>query len=110
MDTQNQKPTKAAVYTRVSGENDNSMEDQLQHIKTHAEKTGTEVVREYADTQGSREQFTQMMTDATSEHAPFQQILVYQFNRFSRSLTESFEWRSKLGANGVTIVSVTEPA
>ena len=72
----------------TQGDNDNSMGDQLQHIKTHAEKTGTEAVREYVDTQASREQFTQMMTDTTSEHAPFQQILVYQFNRFSRSVTE----------------------
>ena len=70
----------------TQSENDNSMGDQLQHI--NAEKTATEAVREYVDTQGSREQFTQMMTDTTSEHAPFQQILVYQFNRFSRSVTE----------------------
>ena len=49
-----------------------------------------------------------MMTGATRTAPEFDHIVIWQQNRFCRSLEETVECRDRLNANGVRVVSVTE--
>ena len=66
-----------------------------------------EVVREYADQNGSRDQFDEMMAKATGGDSPFRQILVYDLVRFTRPAGEFQEQLAKLEENGITLTSIT---
>ena len=106
-----QETTQVALYARHSGQDEGSIQTQLEAMRSHAEENGLEVVREYADQNGSRAQFDEMMAEATGEAAgenpPFQQILVSDIGRFTRSAGEFQEHRAKLEENGVTLTSIT---
>ena len=104
---QNQETRRVALYARVSGQDEESIQTQLGAMRPHMEEHGLEVVREYADQPGSRAQFDQMMAEAAGENLPFRQILVYDLSRFSRSMREFQEHRPKLEENGVTLTSIT---
>ena len=100
-----------AIYARVStGHDEISISDQLAATRDYAARNGLEVVKEYTDAGGNRDQFEEMMADATQENPPVQQVLVYDLSRFSRSAEELQEQRARLEANGVTLISVMEPA
>ena len=87
-----------------------STEARLEATRDYAARNGLEVVKEYTDAGGNRDQFEEMMADATCENPPFQHILVYDLSRFSRSAQEFQEQRARLEANRVTLISVMEPA
>ena len=64
------------------------------------------MVKEYSDQQGSRPQFDEMMAEALGEDPPFQQIIVYDVSRLTRSAQELQEIQAKLEANGITLISI----
>ena len=101
---------RAARYDRVStgGQDEISTSDPLEAARDYTAKSGLEPMKEYSDTDGSRDQFEQMMADATQENPAFQQILVYDLRQFSRSAQEFHEQRARLEANGVSLRSVME--
>lgn len=103
--------TQVALYARHSGQDEGSIQTQLEAMRSHAEENGLEVVREYADQNGSRAQFDEMMAEAAGEAAgedpPFRQILVYDLGQFTRSAGEFQRHRAKLEENGVTLTSIT---
>src|SRR3990170_1160045 len=84
---------KAAIYARVSSESqdvDLSISAQLRAIRDYAAKNGYEIIREYVDEAesgrtASRPQFKEMIAVARLKNPPFQVILVWKLNRFSRS-------------------------
>ena len=76
-------------------------------MRSHVEENVLEVMREYADQNGSRAQFDEMMAEATGEDPPFRQILVYALGQFTRSAGEFQEHRAKLEENGVTLTAIT---
>ena len=73
----------------ISQDVDLSVAAQLRALRDYAEKNGYLVVREYVDEAESgriadRPQFRKMLDDASKPSAPFQEILVWKFSRFTR--------------------------
>jgi len=81
-----------ALYARVSSDRqdvDLSVAAQLRALRDYADKNGYLVVREYVDEAESgriadRPQFRKMLDEAAKPEAPFNEILVWKFSRFTR--------------------------
>ena len=82
----------AALYARVSSDLqdvDLSVAAQLRALRDYAEKNDYVVAREYVDEAESgrvanRPQFSKMLDAASGADAPFEEILVWKFSRFTR--------------------------
>ena len=73
------------------------------------------MAREYIDEAESgriadRPQFRRMLDEATKNEAPFQEILVWKFSRFTRKREHAVAFKSMLRRRGVRVVSITEQA
>ena len=110
--------TSAALYAWVSSDRqdvDLSVAAQLRALRDYAEKNGYMVVREYIDEAESgrvadRPQFRKMLDDAAKPSAPFQEILVWKFSRFTRKREHAVAFKSMLRRKGIRVVSITEHA
>ncbi len=110
--------TPAALYARVSSDRqdvDLSVAAQLRALRDYAEKNGYMVVREYVDEAESgrvadRPQFQKMLDEAEKPEAPFKEILVWKFSRFTRKREHAVAFKSKLRRKGIRVVSITEQA
>ena len=112
------EPTPAALYARVSSDRqdvDLSVAAQLRALRDHAEKNNYLVVREYVDEAESgrvadRPQFRRMLDEASEDGAPFEEILVWKFSRFTRKREHAVAFKSMLRRRGIRVVSITEHA
>ena len=110
--------TPAALYARVSSERqdvDLSVAAQMRALRDYADKNGYLVVREYIDEAESgrvadRPQFRKMLDEAARPDAPFQEILVWKFSRFTRKREHAVAFKSMLRRKGIRVVSITEHA
>ena len=110
--------TSAALYAMVSSDRqdvDLSVAAQLRALRDHAHKNGYLVVREYIDEAESgriadRPQFRRMLDDASKPSAPFQEILVWKFSRFTRKREHAVAFKSMLRRRGIRVTSITEHA
>ena len=110
--------TPVALYARVSSDRqdvDLSVAAQLRALRDHAAKNGYQVVREYVDEAESgrvadRPQFRKMIDEASKSQAPFREILVWKFSRFTRKREHAVAFKSMLRRKGVRVVSITEHA
>ncbi len=110
--------TPAALYARVSSDRqdvDLSVAAQLRALRDYAEKNGYVVAREYIDEAESgriadRPQFRRMLDEAGKPEAPFQEILVWKFSRFTRKREHAVAFKSMLRRRGIRVVSITEHA
>ena len=110
--------TPAALYARVSSDRqdvDLSVAAQLRALRDYAEKNGYLVVREYVDEAESgkiadRPQFQKMLDEAAKPEAPFKEILVWKFSRFTRKREHAVAFKSMLRRRGIRVVSITEQA
>ena len=108
----------AALYARVSSDRqdvDLSVAAQLRALRDYAEKNGYLVAREYVDEAESgriadRPQFQKMLDEASKPEAPFQEILVWKFSRFTRKREHAVAFKAMLRRRGVRVVSITEHA
>ena len=108
----------AALYARVSSERqdvDLSVAAQLRALRDYAEKNGYLVAREYVDEAESgkvadRPQFQRMLDEAGKPEAPFKEILVWKFSRFTRKREHAVAFKSMLRRRGIRVVSITEQA
>ena len=108
----------AALYARVSSDRqdvDLSVAAQLRALRDYAEKNGYLVVREYVDEAESgrvadRPQFRKMLDEAGKPNAPFQEILVWKFSRFTRKREHAVAFKAMLRRRGIRVVSITEQA
>ena len=108
----------AALYARVSSDRqdvDLSVAAQLRALRGYADKNGYSVAREYVDEAESgriadRPQFRRMLDEAAKPEAPFKEILVWQFSRFTRNREHAVAFKSMLRRKGVRVVSITEHA
>ena len=108
----------AALYARVSSDRqdvDLSVAAQLRALRDYAEKNGYLVAREYVDEAESgriadRPQFQRMLDEASKPEAPFKEILVWKFSRFTRKREHAVAFKSMLRRRGVRVVSITEQA
>ena len=110
--------TPAALYARVSSDRqdvDLSVAAQLRALRDCAQKNGYLVAREYVDEAESgriadRPEFRKMIDEASKPNAPFQEILVWKFSRFTRKREHAVAFKSMLRRKGVRVVSITEHA
>ncbi len=110
--------TPVALYARVSSDRqdvDLSVAAQLRALRDYAQKNGYLVTREYVDEAESgriadRPQFQRMLDEASKPEAPFQEILVWKFSRFTRKREHAVAFKSMLRRRGVRVVSITEQA
>ena len=108
----------AALYARVSSDRqdvDLSVAAQLRALRDYAERNGYLVAREYVDEAESgrtadRPQFRKMLEEATRPNAPFHEILVWKFSRFTRKREHAVAFKAMLRKKGVRVVSITEHA
>ena len=108
----------AALYARVSSDRqdvDLSVAAQLRALRDYAEKNGYHVAREYIDEAESgriadRPQFQKMLDEAAKPEAPFKEILVWKFSRFTRKREHAVAFKSMLRRRGIRVVSITEHA
>ena len=111
-------PMPVALYARVSSDRqdvDLSVAAQLRALREHADKNGYVVVREFVDEAESgrvadRPQFQEMLDEAKKTQAPFREILVWKFSRFTRKREHAVAFKSMLRRRGIRVVSVTEQA
>ena len=110
--------TPAALYARVSSDRqdvDLSIAAQLRALRDYAEKNGFAVAREYIDEAESgrvadRPQFRRMLEEASRPSAPFQEILVWKFSRFTRKREHAVAFKGMLRRRGIKVTSITEHA
>ncbi len=108
----------AALYARVSSDRqdvDLSIAAQMRALRDYAEKNGYVVAREYIDEAESgriadRPQFRRMLDEASKPNAPFKEILVWKFSRFTRKREHVVAFKSMLRKRGIKVVSITEHA
>ena len=111
-------PTPVALYARVSSDRqdvDLSVAAQLRALREHADKNSYVVVREFVDEAESgrvadRPQFQEMLDEAKKTQAPFREILVWKFSRFTRMREHAVAYKSMLRRRGIRVVSITEQA
>ena len=110
--------TPVALYARVSSDRqdiDLSVAAQLRALRDFAGRNGYVVAREYIDEAESgrtsdRPQFTKMLDEAALPDAPFQEILVWKFSRFTRKREHAVAFKSMLRRRGIRVTSITEHA
>ncbi len=110
--------TPVALYARVSSDRqdvDLSVAAQLRALREYAQKNDYVVVREYVDEAESgrvadRPEFRKMIDEAAKPEAPFREILVWKFSRFTRKREHAVAFKSMLRRKGVRVVSITEQA
>ena len=110
--------TPAALYARVSSDRqdvDLSVAAQMRALRDYARKNGYLVAREYVDEAESgriadRPEFRKMIDAASQPNAPFREILVWKFSRFTRKREHAVAFKSLLRRKGVRVVSITEQA
>ena len=113
-----QPMTPVALYARVSSDRqdvDLSVAAQLRALRDFAERNAYVVAREYIDEAESgrtsdRPQFTKMLDEAAQPDAPFQEILVWKFSRFTRKREHAVAFKSMLRRRGIRVTSITEHA
>ena len=77
------------------------MAAQLRALRDHARKNDYMIIREYVDEAESgriadRPQFRKMIDEATKPEAPFKEILVWKFSRFTRKREHAVAFKSML--------------
>ena len=106
----------AVAYTRVStkeqADNNQSLTTQSNHIHTYAKRHKIQIVQQFGGTYESartdeRKEFKQMMAYVKKHNIGL--ILVYSFDRFSRSGANAVYITDQLKSNNVQVVSVTQP-
>ena len=110
--------TPVALYARVSSDRqdvDLSVAAQLRALRDYAEKNDYIVAREYVDEAESgrianRPEFRKMIDEASRTNAPFREILVWKFSRFTRKREHAVAFKSMLRRKGIRVVSKTEQA
>ena len=110
--------TPAALYARVSSDRqdvDLSVSAQLRALRDYDDKNDYEVVREFVDEAESgrvmnRPEFQKMLDEAKRTEAPFEEILVWKFSRFTRKREHAVVLKSMLRRKGLRVVSITEQA
>ncbi len=108
---------KAALYARVSSDSqdiDLSISAQVKAIRDYAVRNEHDIVREFIDRAesgrtASRPAFKEMIALAKTKDPPFNAILVWKLNRFSRSRNDSVTYKILLRKKGIKVISINEP-
>ena len=103
----------AVIYARYSSDRqtEQSIDGQIHVCMEYAERNDIVIVGTYIDramtgTNDNREQFQKMLKD--SDKKPFDYVLVYKLDRFSRNKYEMAIHRKHLKDNGIKVLSAME--
>jgi site-specific DNA recombinase len=108
--------TEAVIYTRVStkeqADNNASLDTQLKHCKKYAEEKGLDIVEYFGGTYESakddeRKEFQKMLSYVKRKKS-IGYVIVYSYDRFSRSGPSGAFISYELKQRGVKVVSVTQ--
>ena len=104
---------RAASYTWVSPDSQQSVMAQLESIRRAADEQGRTIAREYEDegdagATDDRPGFQRMIADALSDERHFDTIIVYDSLRFARSASDLTRYRNQLEEAGVRLLCATE--
>ncbi len=112
------KISRVALYARVSTNRqtskDSSLKFQIDGMTEYAEKHGYEVVHVFKDEgisgqTDNRPEFQEMMTMAGESNKPFDAVLVWKFDRFSRNQKDSIIYKDILRNKcKVDLISINE--
>ena len=101
------------IYARYSsrGQNEQSIEGQLEKCYDFAERHNFNVIGEYIDRAltgktDNRPQFQQMVEDSSKKQ--FQGVIIYATDRFARNREDSAIYKKQLRLNNVRVFSATE--
>ena len=102
------------IYSRYSsaGQNDQSIDGQIDACMRYAAQRGFRVVGQYIDRAlsgthaDSRPEFQRMIRD--SKKKAFKYVLVWKLDRFARNRYDSAIYKNELKKQGVKVLSVTE--
>ncbi len=101
------------IYARYSsrGQNEQSIEGQLEKCYDFAERHNFNVIGEYIDRAltgktDNRPQFQQMVEDSAKKQ--FQGVIIYATDRFARNREDSAIYKKQLRLNNVRVFSATE--
>ena len=104
---------RAVIYARYSSskQREASIESQIRECTDYCKKHDMEIVRFYIDRAKSaktdrRPDFLQMISD--SETGAFDVVVVWKYDRFSRSRLDSVTYKDRLHKNGVNVISINE--
>ena len=105
------------IYARVSSDSqdvDLSVSAQLRTLREYAARQGHQVISEFVDEAesgrtASRPAFREMIALAKTKSPPFDAILVWKLNRFSRSRVDSITFKALLKSKGIRVISMNEP-
>lgn len=110
----------AAAYIRVSTDDQEeySPDSQLRLIREYAKKNGCLLPEDLifqddgisAATARKRPAFNRMIALAKEKEKPFDVILVLMFSRFARNREESVLYKGLLRKQGISVISIKEPA
>tara|TARA_Y100000592_G_scaffold40129_1_gene63693 strand:+ start:28021 stop:29637 length:1617 start_codon:yes stop_codon:yes gene_type:complete len=108
---------RACIYARYSStmQSDGfSIEGQIHACTEFANRNNYQIVKTYVDeaksgTSDKRTSFQEMLTDARSLEKPFDYILVYNYERFSRSRQDQINYKNELRFLDIYVVSITQP-
>ena len=103
---------RAAFYTRVSPDSQQSVMAQLEWIRRVADEQGLTIAREYPDegdggATDDRPGFQRMIAAALSPEKLFDSIIVYDLSRFSGNASDLARYRNQLEEVGVRVLSAT---
>jgi DNA invertase Pin-like site-specific DNA recombinase len=102
---------KAAVYARVSTNNGQSPEMQLEELRAYCQRRGWEIAGEYVDTgiSGSRQHRPALdRLLAGCRKRSVDAVVVYRYDRFARSLRQLVNALEEFRALGIEFISLHE--
>jgi len=107
----------AAIYVRVStgkqAAGELSIPDQIRQCEVFAKARGYEISQVFVDAGVSartdkRAEFQRMINLACSPARPFDTILVHSQSRFARNTRDLLDYKERLDANDVRLISITQ--
>ena len=107
---------KAATWTRVSSEeqfkSNNSIDTQLDACHRYCENNNKDVKYDFGGTFESAKKAGDKFLDMIGivlNDPEIDTIVVYDYDRFSRNMTEGLTYKGQLNRSGITIIAVNQP-
>ncbi len=102
---------RAAIYARVSTQNSQNPEMQLNELREYCQRRGWEIIREYVDSgvSGAKEHrpaLDRLLSDCRKRMVDA--VVVYRYDRFARSLRQLVNALEDFRALGIDFVSLHE--
>ena len=104
---------KAATWTRVSSEeqfkSNNSIDTQLDACHRYCENNNKEVKYDFGGTFESAKKAGEKFLDMVGvvlNDPEIDTIIVYDYDRFSRNMTEGLTYKGQLNRSGITIIAI----